>query len=447
MQVTLENTGRLERKLHVAIPEDRIEDEVSTRLKSMTRTAKIPGFRPGKVPLKIVAQRYGRKVREEVVGEVVRSSFYDALVKENLRPAGSPTIEPVASEPGKGVSYTAVFEVFPEIPPPEVEGLQIVRPVAEVAEADVDKMIETLRRQRQTWEAVERAATDGDRVVIDFVGTVEGEEFEGNKGTEVPVVLGAGRMLEGFESGLTGASAGESRTVEVQFPDDYRVETLAGKTAAFAVEVRRVEEPLLPDVDDEFARQLGVAEGGVEALRREVRKNLERELADAIRSTVKQGVMDALIAKNPVDPPHALVEEEKHRMFRLRIGELAQQGVDAANLGLRPDMFEEQARRRIALGLLLAEVVRANELSADQEKVRARIDTIASTYEDPQQVVSWYYADKARLAEVESTVLEDQVVDWVLERAEVTEETRSFDDLLNPGQTTEKGAEDDSTEA
>jgi len=440
MQVTVEKTGGLERRLHVEIPEERVEGEVQSRLESMRRTAKVPGFRPGKVPLKVVAQRYGRQVRDEVVGEVVRSSLYDAIAQENLRPAGSPTIEPLDAPPGEGIRYTAVFEVYPEIGTPTVEGLSITRPSAEVTDADVERMLETLRAQRKTWTPVERPAREGDRLVIDFEGRIEGETFEGGSGTQTPVELGSGRMLPGLDEGLVGIQPGEERTLELRFPDDYQAENLAGKPVSFRVVAHSVQEPVLPELDEDFARSFGVQEGGVEGLRAEVRKSMQRELEDTVRSITKRRVMDALLEANPVQPPKALVREEAERMAQLRRAELAQQGIDADQLGLEPDMFHSQAERRIALGLLLAEIVRSNNLTADPDRVRARIDAIASTYEDPSQVVSWYYADRARIAEVESTVLEDQVVDWMLERVEVKEEETSFDGLMHPGQTTKAGS-------
>ncbi|NIR29300.1 MAG: trigger factor [Gammaproteobacteria bacterium] len=434
MEVSVEKTEGLERRLHVEVPEERIEGEINNRLQSMRRTARVPGFRPGKVPLKVVAQRYGRQVRDEVVGEMLQSSFYDAVVKENLRPAGRPTFDPVDWQPGQGLTYTAVFEVYPELEPPRVEGLKVTRPVAEVTEADVERVIEELRSQRRTWEPGERGAEEGDRVVIDFEGRLGGETFEGGTGSKVPVELGAGRMPEALEEGLLGVQAGEERTVEVRFPENHHTEKLAGQPVTFHVKAHAVQRPVLPEAGDDLARSLGVQEGGMDALRAAVRKNMERELQETVQAQTKQRLMDALLQANTVEPPKALIKDEMERVCELRRAELAQQGIDADQLGLKPGMFEEQAHRRIALGLLLAEIVKSNHLSADKDRVRARIEAIAATYNDPQQVVQWYYADKSRLAEVESTVLEGQVVDWMLERVEITEEAMSFDELMRPGQ-------------
>jgi trigger factor len=444
MQVTVEKADGLERRLHVEIPEDRIEGEINNRLQSMRRTVRIPGFRPGKAPFKVVAQRYGRQVRDEVVGEMVQSTFYDAITKENLRPAGHPTFESADAAPGRGFAYTAVFEVYPELGPLQVEGLEITRPSVDIGDEDVERVIRDLQRSRRTWEAVERPAESGDRLVIDFEGRVEGETFEGGTGSQVPVELGAGRMVEGLEEGLVGVRAGEERTLEVQFPEDHRAEKLAGRTVSFHVKVHSVQHPVLPELDEGFARQLGVKEGGMDALRGEVRKNMERELQERIRAQTKQRIMDALLEANPVEPPRALVQGEMERMHALRRAELGQQGIDAEQLGLEPGAFEEPARRRIALGLLLAEIVKSNGLSADKDQVRARIEAIAATYDDPDQVIQWYYADKSRLAEIESTVLEDQVVNWMLERVVVTDEEQSFDELMRLGQPSAEDATADS---
>lgn len=435
MQVTVDTTNGLERRMRVQIPEDRVQGEVDKRLGDMARSMRIPGFRPGKTPVKVVRQRFGRAVRDEVVGDMVRSSLVDAIGQEQLNPAGMPTIEPVSSEPGQGVVFTAVFDVYPDIDLPPVESLQIARPRAQVEDADVDRMIETLRRQRRAWESVERPAAIGDRVVINFRGEVDGQALEQGEGTEVPLELGSGRMIPGFEDGLVGANGGQQRPLSLQFPDDYPAAELAGKPVEFSVEVQRVEEGRLPAVDDEFAASFGVADGGAEGLRLEVRNNMTRELNEALSAITKQRVMESLLSGKPVDLPTALVEQERDRAMEQSRTEMIHSGVDPQAIELRPEAFEEAARRRVALGLLLNELIKVNDIEVDTEKVRARIETVASTYEDPNEVIGWYYSDPARLSDIESTVLEGQVVDWVLERASVTEERTSFDEVLNPGQT------------
>ncbi|RKZ33978.1 MAG: trigger factor, partial [Gammaproteobacteria bacterium] len=314
MQVKVETTDGLERRMRVEIPEERVESQVGDRLKSMMQSAKLPGFRPGKVPLKVVEQRFGRQVRDEVVGELVQSSFYDAIVKEKLRPAGGPTIDPLESKRGEGVSYTAVFEIYPEVALGSVEELSITRPLCEVGDAEIDDMLETLRKQRKTWKEVDRAAADGDQVVLDYEGIIDGEAFDGGTATESHVELGAGRMLKALEDGLVGKKAGDEAALEMAFPEDYHAKHVAGKPVTFKVKIHRVEEAVLPEVDEDFAKGFGVSEGGVDAFRKEVRANMERELEDTLRARTKQGVMDALIEANPVEVPSALVEDEKMRI-------------------------------------------------------------------------------------------------------------------------------------
>jgi trigger factor len=435
MEVTVETTAGLERRLKVAVPEDRIRSEVDKRLNEMASRVRVPGFRPGKAPRRVVAQRFGRQVREEVVGELLSSSFYDALQQEQLRPAGRPTIDPVATEPGGGLNYTAIFDVFPEVELPAVEGLEIVRPVAEVGESDVDAMIERLRHQRREWNEVDRPATASDRAIIDFEGFRNDEPIEQARATEFPLELSGGRMLEGFEAGLVGASAGEERRLELRFPEQHPEASLAGQPVRFEVRIRRVEEPRRPEVDEAFVRSFGIEDGSTESLRREIRANMERELADALRTATKARVMQTLLTGRDIELPRSLIEQENQRALEQRRNELIQAGIDPEGMTLDPSAFEEQSRRRVALGLLLSEVIRSNELRVDPARVRARVETIASTYEDPHEVLSWYYGDRSRLSDIESAVLEDQVVEWILERAQVREEPTTFDALLNPGQT------------
>ena len=435
MQVSVENVGALSRRMQVEIPEARVEGEVQSRLQSMARNVRLSGFRPGKVPFKVVAKRFGAQVRNEVVGELLRSSFQDAVVQQNLRPAGSPTIDPLSAEAGKGLSYTASFEVFPDVDEPKVDGVVIKRPVATVDEADVENMINTLRRQRRTWSAVERAAAEGDRVTMDFEGFVDGERLDRTSGKGMQVEIGSGRLLDGFEDGLKGLTAGGETTLELSFPDDYPAADLAGKPVRFEVKVTAVDEGALPEVDESFVRAFGMAEGGVDEFMAEVRRNMTRELEDSMRARCKQRVMDALLAANPIEVPGSLVSEEARDLVQQRKQEFANQGMDPSALSLREEMFEDEARRRVSLGLLLAELVKRHELKADPAKVRERVERIASTYEQPQEVVSWYYSDRGRLADIESSVLEEAVVDWILAHATVEDEPSSFDALLNPAHT------------
>ena len=434
MQVTVETTQGLERRMRVEIPEERIKGEVDKRLGDLARNARIPGFRPGKAPVRVIARRFGRQVRGEVVGEIMQESLVDALNREQLRPAAAPRIAPVENDSGAGLSYTATFDVLPDVTLPAFESIEIARPAASVVDEDVDRMLETMRAQRRTWNTVGRAALPSDRVVVDFEGIVDGKRLEEAGATEMPVQLDARRMVEGFEEGLVGASAGEERTLNLVFPENYP-EHLKGKPVTFNVEIRRVEEPELPDVDEAFAQSFGVADGGVEALRSEVRANMERELADGMRTALKQRVMEALLANVEIDLPQSMVRDEVARAMARRREEMARSGLDPQQVELEPDPYEEPVRRRISLDLLIAEIIKEHRIELDHSKVRARVETIASTYQDPARILDWYYSDRERLSGIESLVFEDQVVEWVLERARVSDERASFDQILNPVQT------------
>ncbi|ROR31994.1 trigger factor [Inmirania thermothiophila] len=425
MRVTVEVTEGLGRRMKVEVPAETIEQEVESRLRSLAGRVKVPGFRPGKVPFRVVQRQFGEEVRREVIGDVMARTYQEALIKESLRPAGGPTIEPGELEAGKPFQYTATFEVYPEIELADPAALEIERPTAEVTDADIDAMIERLRRQRTRWEAVAREAREGDRVTIDFHGTCEGEEFGGNRAEEVPVVIGAGSLIPGFEEQLVGAKAGEERVVEVTFPEDYRDRKLAGRPARFEVRVRSVEEPVLPEVDAEFIRAYGIEDGDMERFRRELRANMERELADTLRAMTKRAVVEALLAANPVELPQALVKEEIDAL-RKQLGPGAEQAPDA--------LFEAEARRRVAAGLLLGEAMKKAGIELDEARVRAEIERRAAAYEDPEEVVRWYHANPQARAAVEHLVLEEQIIDWLLEQAKVTERAHSFDEIMNPRQ-------------
>lgn len=441
MQVSIKATGKLERSMRVEVPEERISAEVENRLKHLSRTTRLQGFRPGKAPMKLIKQRFGQQVRREVVGEVVQSSFFEAVSQEKLRPAGSPRIDPLEAEQGAGVKYTAQFEVLPEFELRAVEKLKIEKPACEIADADIDTMVETLRRQRSRLEQTDRASRTGDVVDIDFRGTVGSEPFEGGEGKGLRVELGAGRLIPGFEEGLADRKAGDEFRLELEFPKDYHAEALKGRAAAFEVKVNQVLEPVLPELDEQFYADFGVKEGGVEAFRKEVREHMEREAAGVIRTRVRDAIMDALYKVHDIDLPRTLVEQEQHRLRHQFEHNLKRYGIEAeaADDRLRdPKLFEEQARKRVALQLIVAEIVRSNELRPDPARVRAMIEKNAQSYEDPAAIVSWYYADRQRLAEVESLVLEDAVIDWISGKARVTEQAVPFDELVNNRQTAAK---------
>ncbi len=432
MQVSVEPAEGLKRRMTVAVEEDRIDQVVQGKLKDMSRTVKLKGFRKGKVPLKVIRQHYGAQVRQEVIGDVLQSSFYEAVEQENLRPAGAPDFEPRQMEPGKGLEYVATFEVYPEIELADLSGETVIKPVAEITDADVDEMIENIRRQNMTWEAVERPAEEGDRVTVDFRGTIDGEPFEGGEGEDMEVVIGEGRLIAGFEDGLKGARAGDELTLDLTFPEDYHAKELAGKPVQFAIQVKQVEAPKLPEVDAEFARKLGVEDGDLDKMREEIRASMQQELDSKLQTRLKEEVMEVLLRSHDFPIPEALVEQESQVLARQMQENFARQGLKAEDLKLDPAMFRDQAWRRVKLGLLLAEIVKANDIKADPERVKARVEEIAAPYEHPEEVVKWYYADPRRLGEVESLVYEDQVVDWVLAHAKVEEKSHTFNEIMNP---------------
>ncbi len=428
MQVSVETTAGLERRMTVQVPEERIASEVDNRLRQMARTTSVKGFRPGKVPFKVVQQRYGEQVRHEVLGDVIQSSYFEAVKEQNLHPAGYPMFEPKTAEPGNGIEYVATFEVMPEFELASLEGVTIDKPTAAVTDADLDKMLETLRTQNAGWQETERGAQDGDRVTIDFRGTIDGADFQGNKGENVPVTLGGKRMIAGFEEGLIGAKAGETRTLDLQFPENYGHKEVAGKPVQFSVTVTKVEEPLLPELDEAFAAKFGV-DGGLDALRAEVRTNMGRELEQRLKNIVKQNVMDKLLENNEIVVPQALVMQEAQTLAQ-QMRQNMQLPADKSG-SISPAMFEEQAKKRVSLGLILAEVVRRHNLTVDADTLRRTVEQIAAGYDQPDEVVKWYYADKNRLGEMESVALEEQVVEWALAQAQVVEKPQSFDEITN----------------
>jgi trigger factor len=430
MQVSVEPVSGLERKMTVQVPADRVDQEVEKRLRSLVGKVKIDGFRPGKVPFKIVKQRYGEGVFHEVAGEVMQSSFYEAVSQEKLRPAGAPSIHAHTLTEGQPLEFDATFEVYPEFEPAPVDSIEVKTPVAEVADTDVDTMIETLRKQRKAWGEVDRAAAEGDQVTIDFDGTMDGEPMEGGKAEDMPVEIGAGRLIKSLEEQLVGLTPGEEKTLDVTFPDDYHAKELAGKQAQFAVKVKKVEEAVLPEADDAFAEQFGVKEGGIAALRDEVRANMQRELRQTIHKEVKTQVMDGLLKLNEIETPKALVQEEIKALRQQMLSQVGQQMKDA---DFPDSFFEEEAKRRVTLGLIIGEIIRKEEMTPDEARISAALEDLAANYDDPQQVINYYRSNPQAMVNVESMVLEDQLVDWVLEKARVEEEAKDFDSIMNPG--------------
>lgn len=444
MQVSVETTSGLERRLTVGVPAERVDSAVNERLKDAAKNVRLDGFRKGKVPMSVVRQRFGASVRMEVLGEVMNESFYEAIQKQDLKPAGRPDIEPKSMEEGKDVEFIATFEIFPEIELRDYSSLSIEKPSAELLDADLDKMIENLRDQRAEWNAVERAAAEGDQVNIDFAGTKDGEAFEGGSAEGTDLVLGSGQMIPGFEDGIAGLSAGDEKTLALSFPEDYHSEALKGAAVEFAVKVNAVKEKTAAELNDEFFALFGVQEGGEEAFRAEVKKNMQRELDSALKNRVKQQVMDGILDMHEdVQIPKALIEQE---IDALRNQQMQQFGAMAEQLDVKsilPDeLFTEQATRRVKLGLVLNEYLVQKEIKADATKVREAIEEMASTYEDKDQFINWYYSDPQRLQGVESMVVEDQIVDTLLESASVTEVSMSYEEALTPpAPETEEGEE------
>ncbi|HLT27681.1 MAG TPA: trigger factor [Zeimonas sp.] len=431
MATQLETTGALERKLQMAVPVADINRQVVDRLRRISRSVKMPGFRPGKVPMKMIEQSYGPQVHAEVLSDAVSKAFSDAVAEHQLRVAGQPRIESRDTGTESELGFTATFEVYPDIELGDPATLSLERFESPVGDAEVDKTIDILRKQRVRWNEVDRPAQDGDRLTIDFEGRIDDVAFEGGSAQGFPFVLGEGRMLSDFETGLRGAAVGETRTFPVSFPDDYGAKELAGKTAQFEATVRKIEAPELPEVDEAFARQLGVPEGDVARLRNDVRANLEREVAQRLRSRTKSSVMDALLTLASFEVPKALVDAEKQALAERAIDDLKARGIDPKQLPpVPPDAFAEQAERRVRLGLIVAEVVRQHGLQAKPEQIRKQIEEFAQAYENPGEVIRHYFADRNRLAEVEAIVVEQNVVDWALEKAQTAARTLDFDELM-----------------
>ncbi len=442
MQVSIENSGVLERRMTVALAEDQIQGKVLERLQQIGRTARIDGFRPGKAPAKVIERQFGPRVRNEVLGELLRSSFSEALQSNQLRPVADPIFDPVSADPGAGLSYTATFEVYPEIALAPAEELKLTRPICEIGPADVDRMLEVLRAQHATWTPVERAAADGDQLTLDFKGRLDGAEFERGSATDFELTLGAGRMIEGFEAGLQGTKAGEARTLSLKFPDDYGAAELAGKPVEFDVTVKQVAEKTLPALDDALFAKFGIAEGGLEAFRKEVQENMSRERDRALQRRFASHVLEQLKLANTVELPKALVQNEAQRLAAEGRRNLMMRGIDTDKMPMPgPEVFEPQAQDRVKLGLLMAEIIKTAGVVAQPPKVRATIESMAAGYESPDELVKWYYSDPRRLQEIEAMVLEEEAVGWIAARASVGEESISFDDLMNPRQTAARDRE------
>lgn len=427
MQVSVETLEGLKRRMTVELPVEQVNEIVDNKLRSMAREVRLDGFRPGKVPLKVIKKRFGMHARQEAYGELIQNSYYEALLEQKLNAVGDPAID-IKDEEGS-FSYVAEFEVVPEITISDLADAELERPVAELLDSDVDGMIEKLRQQRVTWNKVERAAQDGDQLMISFVGKIDDEAFEGGSAENVPLVLGSGSMIEGFEQGLLGASEGDERSVETTFPDDYQAQHLAGKAAVFDITVNEVAEPVLPEVDEDFAKAMGVEDGSVDKLTQEIRDNMQRELDAKVKSKTKESVMNLLLDKHDFVVPQAVIDDEASRLREDTRKQMESQGQSSTSFQLPVEVFKEQAERRVKLGMLTAKIVSDQEIEVDDERLRQMIDEFAASYESPQEMIDWYYEDAKRLDPVKHIVMEDQVVEWVLGQVQVEEKQHSFDEL------------------
>lgn len=427
MDITVESTGTLERRMRVELPIAPIEQQVDARLKTVGRTAKIKGFRPGKVPAKVVRQRYGRQVREEVLNEVLQKSYTEAVTQENLNPAGGPKIE-TEDDNGKTFAFTATFEIMPEVKLKDLEKIKIERPDVSIGDADINDMLTNLRKQKASWEEVDRLSAEGDRVVIDFVGKVKGEDFPGGEGKEYPVVLGAGQMLPDFEKGLMGVKAGDETSFKVKFPKEYHAEELAGKKADFEINVHRVEGEVLPELNDEFAESFNVTEGGLARFKADVRENMEREASQKVRNDMREQVMNALLETNPIEIPNALKHQEMHALQKETMQRL---GVEDSELAPPLDNFSEGAEKRVALGLLLRQVIEDKEITIDEALLRTRVEEMCASYENAEDMVNMYMSNPQIMQQVEPMVVEQQAINWIIDNGKTKDKKISFKEFMD----------------
>ncbi|WP_298397879.1 trigger factor [uncultured Azonexus sp.] len=434
MEATTAQANELERRIDLSIAIADVEKEMEPRLRRMGRNMKMPGFRPGKVPFAMIKQQYGDQARHEVLSEQLDRAFGEAVTAQKLHVAGYPRLEPKATESTTHMEFTAVFEVYPEFVPGDLSSAEIERPTLEISAAEVDKTLDILRKQRVRYDNADRGAAKEDRVVIDFTGKKDGVAFQGGSATDYPFVLGQGMMLPDFENAVEGAKAGETKTFDLTFPEDYHAKDLAGQTVQFEITVKQVQAPRLPDVDADFAKMMGVVDGDVEKMRAEVEANLKREVKRRIEAKIKDQVMEALIKANPIAIPSSLVDMEIQRLMQSARQDMEQRGMKVKDMPLQPEWFAEQAKRRVTLGLILAEVVKTEKLQATPEQVRSLVEEMAASYEQPEEVIRWYYAQPQRLSDVEGVAIEANVVEWALGKAKVTDKAAVFDELMNQQQ-------------
>ncbi len=426
MQVSVEATGNLERRLRVEVPAERINKEIENRLRRVGKTAKIKGFRPGKVPAKVIRQRYGDQVRQEVLSEMMQTSYSEALQRESLVPAGGPQIQPEKAG-DEGLVYTATFEVYPEVELADLDKISVSRPVVEITPADVDQMMENLRRQKAEWETVERPAAEGDKVIVDFEGSIKGEPIENGKGEKIPVILGEGRMIEDFEKALTGVAAGDEKTFKVKYPKDYPAEDLAGKKAEFKAVVHEVQAQVLPPLDEELAKAYGVEEGGVEQLRADVEDNMRQELEGRIRADMKNQAMEGLLSNNPLEVPEALVQQESQTLQK---DAMQRMGIEDAEQAPPLESFREMAERRVRLGLLVQQLISDKDIQLDADRLRGKVEEMFAGYDQSEQLVSTYLGNQDFISRLGPVVLEEQAVEWLIDNGQTEEKKVPFKDYM-----------------
>ena len=440
MQVSVETTSPIERVLTISVPAARVDEKVSSEVAKTAKTIRIDGFRKGKVPVSVVKKRYGQGIRMDAVEQIMRDAYVEAIQKESIQPAGMPSIEPKNFAEGADLEFVVKVEVYPEVTLADNSAIKVERVISDVTDADLDVMLETLRKQNAEWTAVERASADGDQVTIDFVGYLGDEAFEGGAAQGHKLVLGSNTMIPGFESGILGAKAGEERTISVTFPDDYQAENLKGQEASFKITVSEVAEQVLPELDDAFVEKFGLEEATIDGLRAEVRKNMERELNQAVKAKLKNALFDGLSSINEVEVPSALIDQEVDALRKQAASQFGGEGFDASQLPA--ELFQDEAKKRAKLGLLISEVIKKEELKVDDDRVRAFLEDMAQAYQEPQQVIDFYLKNKEQLSQVQSAVLEEQVVDKLLESAQVTEVTLGYEDAIKPNAQAEEAGEE-----
>ncbi|AEF55126.1 trigger factor [Marinomonas posidonica] len=440
MQVSVETTSPIERVLNITVPAARVDEKVNTEVAKTAKTIRIDGFRKGKVPVSVVKKRYGQGIRIDAVEQIMRDAYVEAIQKEDIQPAGMPAIEPKNFAEGADLEFVVKVEVYPEVELADNSAIKVERVISDVNDTDVDTMLETLRKQNAEWDAVEREAADGDQVTIDFVGYLGDEAFEGGAAEGHKLVLGSNTMIPGFEAGILGAKASEERTINVTFPEDYQAENLKGKEATFKITVSEVAEQTLPELNDEFVEKFGLEEATLDALRAEVRKNMERELNQAVKAKLKTALFDGLSSINEVEVPSALIDQEVDALRKQAAQQFGGEGFDASQLPA--ELFQDEAKKRAKLGLLISEVIKKDDIKVDDDRVRAFLEDMAQAYQEPQQVIDFYLKNKEQLAQVQSAVLEEQVVDKLLESAQVTEVTLGYEDAIKPNAQAEEAGEE-----